>query len=118
MSFINEVTVMGNIGGDPKLKEHANGTISCSLSLATNDGQRVTWHKVQIWGKLAHVVCKHMIKGDKLWVRGAIVSRTFKKDDEALQTVTEIKAKSIKIIYAKKLHNQNKKDLSEKQITA
>lgn len=102
MSYINECTLMGNLGADPVLKTHKEGLISCRFSLATTENNNTSWHNVIAWGKLAEVIHHYMEKGDKLYVRGRIRYYKYKNKDGVLVYKTEIVAQSIKIIRTKK----------------
>lgn len=101
MSYINEATVMGNLGADPILKTFPGGIVSCRVSIATTENTNITWHKVVLFGKLAEVVHHYMKKGDKLWVRGKIKYNKFKTKEGELRQTTDIIAQSIKIIRTK-----------------
>ena len=57
----NSITVIGNLGRDPEIRETSKGSKYATLSIATNrviQGERETdWHKVVVWdAKIADVL--------------------------------------------------------------
>lgn len=90
MNSLNEVTLIGNIGGTPEKKQSKNGKVYVALSLATNEKWKDTngnpqehteWHNLKFYDKLAEIVATYVNKGDKLYCRGKI--RTSEYQDEA-----------------------------------
>jgi len=49
----NSITIIGNLGRDPEIRETQKGSQFATLSVATNrmvQGERETdWHKVVVW---------------------------------------------------------------------
>ena len=81
MQIRNSITLIGNLGADPKVRHLESGTTICELRLATNDtyrnrdGDRVTrteWHTIKAYGKLAEVFEKHLRSGSKIAVAGTL----------------------------------------------
>ena len=68
---VNKAILIGNIG---KIEEKYFGSdLVVNLSLATNGrNNKVQWHTVSIYGKLAEVAKKYFTKGVKLYVEGEI----------------------------------------------
>ena len=66
---INSVTIVGNLGDDPKVFQTANGQVT-SISVATseswvdkNTGQeqsKVEWHSISFMGKLAEIAGQYL----------------------------------------------------------
>lgn len=97
---LNKVMLIGNLTRDPNLRFTPNGTAVCSFGLATNrswtsaDGgdkqERVDFHNVVAWGKLAEICGQLLHKGDKTYVEGRIQTRDWKTEDGAERRITEI----------------------------
>ena len=72
----NKAILVGRVGADPIVRETAKGDTVCNLSLATNSGygdnEKVDWHKVTFFGKLADTVNEYVTKGQQLYVEGRI----------------------------------------------
>ena len=103
---INKVILIGNLGQDPEMKYTASGTPLCTFSLATtenftnNNGEpqeRVEWHRVVVWGKLAEICGQYLSKGRQAYVEGSI--RTQSWDDNGVKRYrTEINAREVQFL--------------------
>lgn len=92
--------LIGNLTRDPNLRFTPNGTAVCSFGLATNRSwtssdsgekqERVDFHNVVAWGKLAEICGQLLHKGDKTYVEGRIQTRDWKTEDGAERRITEI----------------------------
>jgi single-strand DNA-binding protein len=69
---VNKVILVGKVGKDPEVKYTPNGTPVAKFSLATNEKfkdrsgewqERVEWHSVIAWQRLAEIGCKLYIEG-------------------------------------------------------
>jgi single-strand DNA-binding protein len=82
---MNDVHLFGHIGKDPEMRHTQNGKQVCSFTLATNEGfgdnQRVTWHNIVAWGKLAPIAVRFH-KGSKVYINGRIDYRTAERDGQ------------------------------------
>ena len=95
----NKVQLIGNIGGDPELKQVGNGQQMLRLSLATNerfkgaDGEwkeDTQWHPVVAWGKRAERLAAIVRKGSGLLVEGRLVHRTYETKEGEKRSVAEV----------------------------
>ena len=92
--------LIGNLTRDPNLRFTPNGTAVCSFGLATNRSwtssdsgekqERVDFHNVVAWGKLAEICGQLLHKGDKTYVEGRIQTRDWKTDEGVERRITEI----------------------------
>lgn len=97
---LNKVMLIGNLTRDPNLRFTPNSTAVCSFGLATNrswtpaDGgdkqERVDFHNIVAWSKLAEICGQLLHKGDKVYVEGRIQTRDWKTEDGAERRITEI----------------------------
>src|SRR3546814_14708240 len=85
---VNKVILVGNLGRDPEIRSTQDGTKIANLSLATsetwrdrNSGERrerTEWHRVVIFNeKLCEVAEKYLRKGSKIYIAGALQTRTW-----------------------------------------
>ena len=74
---INKVTLVGNVGDDPKVNQINEDLKVARFPLATNevyldkDGnhiQKIQWHTIVVWNKIAGVIEEYVKKGDALYV--------------------------------------------------
>ena len=95
----NKVSLIGNLGFDPEVREIAKGRKIARLSVATNDtyrnasGERVTdtqWHTVVAWGRTAEAVEKVLRKGSPVSLEGRLVHRSYEAKDGTKRYVTEV----------------------------
>jgi single-strand DNA-binding protein len=97
---LNKVMLIGNLTRDPNLRYTPSSTAVCSFGIATNrswtpaDGgdkqERVDFHNVVAWAKLAEICGQLLHKGDKVYVEGRIQTRDWKKEDGTERRITEI----------------------------
>ncbi len=87
---LNKVQLIGNLTGDPEVRETPNGAKVATFSLATNyswkdaNGNKqdeVEYHNIVVWRGLADVVWQYTSKGKKVYIEGRIKSRSY--DDAA-----------------------------------
>lgn len=95
---VNRVTLVGNVGSDPDVRETGNGTRVAHLSLATDrrfrrNGEvekRTDWHRLTFWGKAAETVEQYVRKGSKLYVEGRIEYGTYEREGIEIPSVDVI----------------------------
>jgi single-strand DNA-binding protein len=97
---LNKVMLIGNLTRDPNLRFTPNNTAVCSFGIATNrswtsaDGgekqERVDFHNIVAWSKLAEICGQLLHKGDKVFVEGRIQTRDWKTEEGAERRITEI----------------------------
>ncbi len=108
---VNKAILVGNLGKDPEFKETENSSI-CKFPLATseryNDEDRTEWHNVILWGKLAEIASKHLVKGSQVYIEGKIQTRSYESDGVKKYT-TEIVGRELKFIGKKPGAEQNTK---------
>jgi len=88
--MVNKVILIGNVGKDPEVRQAGNSKVA-NFSLATSEnykdkqGNKQTkteWHNITIWGNLASVVERFVKKGDKIFLEGKVVTRSYEKNGE------------------------------------
>jgi len=107
----NSVRLIGNLGGNPEIKELPSGKKMAKFSLATSDkhkdaeGNQVTetqWHNLIIWGKTAEFAEKYLEKGNEVAVEGKISNRSYSDKEGQKKYITEIVVNEIIKIGGKK----------------
>jgi len=106
--MLNQVTIIGNVGQDPELRE-AGGTSVVNFSIATTERykdrngeqqENTQWHRVSFWGKPAEIIAQYVSKGSKLYVGGSLEYRKYDKDGVEM-TATNIKGRDFKFLDSK-----------------
>ena len=86
MASLNEVQLIGNTGIDPDIKQTSNGGKYAIFTFATTDKRKdapdtTQWHKVVCWDeRLADTIERFVKKGDRLYIKGKLVYRTFEHE--------------------------------------
>ncbi len=97
---VNKVILIGNLGNDPDVRFTPNGGAVANLSVATSEswkdkqtGQqqdKVEWHRVVIFGKLAEIAQQHLRKGSKVYLEGKLQTRKWQGQDGQDRYTTEV----------------------------
>lgn len=81
MASLCKVILIGNVGKDPVIRHTKSGEPVASFGLATSEKwtnkaggteEKVSWHNVEVFGKLAVIVRDYVTKGKQLYVEGTI----------------------------------------------
>ncbi len=87
---LNKVMLIGNVTQDPEMRSTPSGANVTSFGLATNliwtdqSGQRqekVEFHNVVAWRKLAEIITQYVHKGSKLYIEGRLQTSSW--DDQS-----------------------------------
>lgn len=109
MSSYNRITLLGNLGQDPKI-DTLNGTQKASFNIATEtyymqngvSNSKTEWHKVVLWGNLAETARKYLKKGSPVLVEGKGVSYSFEDTSGVKRKSYEVHASSLILVGCKK----------------
>jgi single-strand DNA-binding protein len=85
---INKVILVGNLGGEPTVRQTRDGKPIVTLSVATSESwkdkqtgerkERTEWHRVTIFSEgLAKVAEQYLHKGSKVYIEGQMQTRKF-----------------------------------------
>lgn len=101
-----EITVVGNITGDPELRYTATGTACCVFSVAVNqrkfnkltdkweDGE-TSYHRVTAWRYLAENCAESLHKGDRVVVAGELAERHWSDNEGQKRSAWGVTARAI-----------------------
>lgn len=86
--MVNQGTILGRVG-KIDTKTAGNGTVITNISMVTSkkyikDGEKqekVTWHNVTLFNKLAEIAQKYVAIGDKLYVQGEMANQKYTTAD-------------------------------------
>ena len=98
---LNRVTLIGNVGTDPEVRNLTSGNAVANLSLATSESwkdkqsgekKEVTqWHRIVVWNDgLISVIEKYVAKGSKLYIEGQLQTRKWQDQDGNDRYSTEV----------------------------
>lgn len=102
--------LIGNLTRDPNIRYTPNNTAVCSFAIATNrtwmpaDGgekqEKVEFHNLVAWSKLAEICGQLLHKGDKIYVDGRMQTRKWKADDGADRQITEVVIENMILLHS------------------
>lgn len=102
----NKVTLIGNAGMAPEVKNLDNNRKLAKLSMATQESYKnaqgewvnnTTWHNIVAWGLTASYLEKHVEKGQEIMVEGKIVNRSYEAEG-VKKYITEIEVHEVLVI--------------------
>lgn len=98
---LNKAMLIGNLTRDPEVKSTPGGQTVATFSLATNlvwtdqSGQKrekVEFHNIVVWRKLADICGQYLHKGSKIYIEGRLQTRDWTGQDGVKRYRTEIVA--------------------------
>lgn len=125
---INKVILVGNVGSPPDVRVLKGGEKVVKVSVATTEtwkdkesGEKKSiteWHSIAIFGKLADIAEKYIVKGDKIYIEGALKARKWiDKDTDVEKKSIEIIAQQLQVLSARKeTGNKSSVDLFDDEI--
>ncbi|MQL50096.1 MULTISPECIES: single-stranded DNA-binding protein [Photorhabdus] len=119
---VNKVILVGNLGQDLKVRYIPNGGAVTNIALATSkmwrdkqsgeQKEKIEWHRVVLFGKLAEVAGKYLRKGDKVYVEGQLQTRKWQDNNGIDRYATEIIVNAKGTMQMLSGGNQNSRQLS------
>jgi len=104
---VNKITLVGNVGRDPDVRETKSGTKVVHLSLATNRPpygddaeERTDWHRLTLWARLAQFAEDNVRKGDRIYVEGRLEYDTYERDGISIPTA-DVNVRELVLLSAK-----------------
>jgi len=101
VSSLNKACLIGHLGRDPEVRRMSNGDPVVNFSVATTESwrdkvsgerkERTEWHNVVIFNEgLCKIAESYLKKGSKVYLEGALQTRSFTNKDGNEQRATEI----------------------------
>jgi single-strand DNA-binding protein len=104
---VNKVILIGNLGQDPELRYTGSGTAVCNMRLATNESykdsdgnmvEKVEWHTVVTWARLAEICGEYLKKGSQVYFEGSLQTRQWEDKEGNTRYTTEVKAREMMML--------------------
>jgi single-strand DNA-binding protein len=102
-----QITLIGNLGGDPELRYTPGGVPVCSFSLAVNKSwtddngkhDKTTWFRVTAWRKSAEIAAQYLTKGKQVLIVGEMEdARAYTDKSGEVRASLEVTAQTIKFL--------------------
>jgi len=101
MASLNQVTLIGNVGKDPEIRNTQSGLKIVNLTIATSERwkdkasgenkEKTEWHRVVVMNdRLAGMIERFVTKGSKLYIVGKLQTRKWTDQSGAEKYSTEI----------------------------
>ncbi|WP_368868707.1 single-stranded DNA-binding protein [Proteus penneri] len=97
---VNKVLLIGHLGQDPEMRYLPNGDAVTNITLATSDSwkdkqsgetkERIEWHRVVIFGKLAEIAGEYLRKGSQVYIEGQLQTRKWQDQNGQDKYSTEV----------------------------
>ncbi|EKE07522.1 MAG: hypothetical protein ACD_18C00064G0021 [uncultured bacterium] len=98
---LNRATIIGRLTRDPEVKSTTSGQSVANLAVATNrvwtdksgvKQEKVEFHNIVLWGKLAEISGQYLSKGRQVYLEGRLETRDWTGQDGVKRYRTEIVA--------------------------
>lgn len=107
MASLNRVELIGRLGRDPELKYSQAGAPVCRFNVATDESytdrngnrvDRVEWHTVIAFQKLAENCSQYLKKGSLVYIEGSLTTRKWQDQQGQDRYSTEIRAQRVQFL--------------------
>lgn len=105
---VNKVILIGNLGNAPDIRTTQHGEQVANFTLATNESykdkttgqpvEKVEWHKVVCFKRLAEIAGQYLAKGSKVYIEGKLQSRKWQDESGIERYTTEIIANGLNML--------------------
>jgi single-strand DNA-binding protein len=109
---VNKVIIVGNLGKEVETRYLPSGGAVTNITVATSEtwkdkssGQmqeRVEWHRVVFFNKLAEIAGEYLKKGAKVYIEGKLVTRKWQDQSGSDRYTTEIHANELQMLDGKR----------------
>ena len=108
---VNKVILIGRLGKDPEMRYMPSGAAIASFSMATSESwkdkqsgekqERVEWHNISVFGKLAEICGEYLKKGSNVYIDGKIQTDKYTDKQGVEKYSTKIIANQMQMMDAK-----------------
>ena len=107
MSDLNKTMIIGRLTRDPESRNIPTGQLVSSFSVATGRSwkdksgakqEKVEFHNVVAWGKLAEICKQYLNKGKKVFIEGRLQTRSWDDQNGQKKYKTEIIAENMQML--------------------
>ena len=100
MKGLNKVTLIGNLGKDPEMRNTNSGDKVANFSIACSETwkdkntgeqrEKTEWINVVIFGPLTEIASRYLKKGSRCYVEGSLQTRKWQDQSGADRYTTEV----------------------------
>ncbi len=101
---VNKAILIGNLGADPEVRFTPGGQAVANFRIATSESwndkngqkqERVEWHRIVVWGKVAELCGEYLKKGRQCYVEGRLQTREWNDKEGKKNFTTEVVANNV-----------------------
>lgn len=98
---LNKVMIIGRLTADPEPRTTPQGVTVANFSVATNrvwkddqgnQQERVEYHNIVVWRRLAEICAQYLAKGRQVYIEGHLQTRSWEGQDGKKNYRTEVVA--------------------------
>ncbi len=102
--MFSQTLLIGRLGKEPEFITTKNGCSLCKISVATTGKwldennvtqEKVSWHQVIVWGKLAELCRDNLTKGKIVFIEGEIENSSWEDENKVKHYKSEVKARKV-----------------------
>ena len=101
-AILNNVNLVGRVGGEPEVRYFESGSVLTKISLAVNRRSKNSdpdWFEVELWGKIAEVAANYTHKGSLIGVSGELKIQSWTdRNTGAKRTKPVIKVNNLELL--------------------
>ena len=101
-AILNNVNLVGRVGGEPEVRYFDSGSVLTKLSLAVNRRSKNSdpdWFELELWGKIAEVAANYTHKGSLIAVSGELkMQRWTDRNTGAKRSKPVIKVNNLELL--------------------
>ena len=114
MAGLNKVIILGNLGGDPEIRQVGNSKVA-NFNIATSekykkqDGtvvEETEWHRVELWNSPAEIAEKYIKKGNTCCIEGKIKTDEYTDKDGITRRSVKIRGEKLTLVGGGNASNQ------------
>jgi single-strand DNA-binding protein len=107
MLGLNNVQIIGNLGGTPEMKYLNNSDQVVNFSVAVNERwknragesqERTTWLRIVAFNGIGSACAEYLKRGDAVYVEGRLQIREYEDKDRNARTSVEVVASKIRFL--------------------
>lgn len=107
---MNQVNLIGNLGGEVEIRTTAGGTVIGRMSIATKEKRKdrdgnwvdhTEWHRIVSFGKTAQNAAKFLTKGSQVALTGRLQTSRWKDKNDVDRYTTEIIVENLQYLDSK-----------------
>ena len=105
---VNKVILVGNLGKDPEVWYTGDGKAIANITIATTESwkdkttgekqEKVEWHRIVFFNRLAEIVGQYLKKGGQVYIEGKLQTRKWQDKNNNDRYTTEIVAHDMQML--------------------